>query len=233
LTETSELLWEPATDARTATAMGRFLDWVHATRQRSLPDHEAAWQWSVDDLEGFWWSVWEFYEIDPDVIRMAREHFTYLDDCRGEVEIVPGDARLALEREPPQEYDVLVLDAFSSDAIPVHLLTVEAFEVYLRHLKPDGILAFHISSRHFDLAPVMAGLSDRFGLAAALVETLGNDDLGTFDCRWVLLSRDRSRLAEVAAETRPLPSKERHVVWTDGYSNPFGVLISRDGSAEE
>lgn len=173
--------------------------------------------------------VYRFYEIDPDVVRLARRYFTYLEDSRGEVEIVPGDARLSLEREPPQEYDVLVLDAFSSDAIPVHLVTAEAFEVYLRHLRPDGIMAMHISSRHFDLAPVLAGLASHFGLQASLVATLGDDALGTFDNRWVLLTRADSRHAAALAR-QPLRPDREPILWTDSYSNPFGILMARNRS---
>ncbi len=174
--------------------------------------------------------LYRFYEIAPDVIRLARRHFSYLDDCRGEVVVVPGDARLSLEseleREEPQDYDVLVLDAFSSDAIPVHLVTAEAFEVYLEHLRPDGILAVHISSRHFDLTPVLAGLAARFGLVASVVESRGDEARGTFDCRWVLLAPANSRHAAALQRQRLRPGR-KPVLWTDHYSNPFGVLMSR------
>ena len=104
-----------------------------------------------------------FYEINPDVIRIAREHFSFLADCQGECDVVLGDARLSLEKESPQHFDLLVLDAFSGDAVPAHLLTREAFEIYRRHLQPDGMIAVHISNRYLDLRPVLAGLAEQFG----------------------------------------------------------------------
>jgi hypothetical protein len=104
-----------------------------------------------------------FYEINPDVIRLSRKHFTFLGDCRGRVEVVPGDARRSLEREPPQRFHVLALDAFSGDTIPTHLLTAEAMAAYLRHLEPDGVMAFHVSNRCLDLPPVVRGLARRHG----------------------------------------------------------------------
>src|SRR5439155_19312438 len=99
--------------------------------------------------------LFRFYDINSDVIELARSEFTFLRDSRAKVEVALGDARLSLEREPAQNFDVLALDAFSSDAIPVHLLTVEAFKTYLRHLKPGVVLAVHISNRYLDLVPVL------------------------------------------------------------------------------
>src|SRR5207248_4401523 len=99
--------------------------------------------------------VFRFYDINSGVVELARSEFTFLKDSPAKVEVALGDARLSLERERPQNFDVLALDAFSSDAIPVHLLTVEAFKTYLRHLKPGGVLAVHISNRYLDLVPVV------------------------------------------------------------------------------
>ena len=116
-----------------------------------------------------------FYEINPEVSRLAESYFTYLADARGRgaaVEIVHGDARLSLERElkqAPQAFDLLVLDAFSSDSIPTHLLTQEAFDVYLRHLAPQGAVALHVSNRNLDLAPVVYGLAEHFKLDAVQI----------------------------------------------------------------
>ena len=113
-----------------------------------------------------------FYEINPEVLRLAETYFTYLADARergATVEVVLGDARLSLERElkqAPQDFDLLVLDAFSGDSIPIHLLTQEAFDIYLRHLAPEGALAVHVSNRHLDLAPVVYGLAEHFELDA-------------------------------------------------------------------
>ena len=100
-----------------------------------------------------------YYEINPLVLRVARKEFFFLKDCKAKLDVAMGDARLSLEREPPQNFDVLAVDAFSSDSIPVHLLTKEAMELYFRHLRPDGILAVHISNRYLDLQPVLAGRS--------------------------------------------------------------------------
>ena len=108
-----------------------------------------------------------FYEIDADVVRLAREYFSFLPQCAATVDVVAGDARLSLEREPPQQFDVLVLDAFSGDAIPVHLLTAEAFVVYLRHLRADGVIAVHISSRYVDLVTVVTAMARHFELESA------------------------------------------------------------------
>ena len=115
-----------------------------------------------------------FYEINPMVEQMARQYFHYLGDCAGRVNVVLGDARLNLDREKPQNFDVLVLDAFSGDAIPMHLLTVEAFAIYLRHLAPEGVIAVHISNQHFSLGPVVDAVSHAHQLeyTAVLLEEL-------------------------------------------------------------
>jgi hypothetical protein len=154
-----------------------------------------------------------FYEINPEVIRLSRKHFTFLGDCRGRVEVVPGDARLSLEREPPQRFHVLALDAFSGDTIPTHLLTAEAMSIYLRHLEPEGVLAFHVSNRCLDLPPVVRGLARRHGLKAVVLEyTAGDEDIGE-SCTWVLCSR------EGAGE-----GGGREVLWTDDRTDLLSVL---------
>lgn len=177
--------------------------------------------------------VYRFYEINPAVIRLAEGeggYFTFLQDSAAEIEIVPGDARLSLEREladgQPQNYDVLVLDVFSSDSIPVHLLDKESFDLYLQHLKPDGVLAVHITNRHLDLAPVIWTLADHFGLSRVLVDDPG--DYGTTSRSiWMLLSRDPSRLEVPAIQSRAKPM-DGYVsgirLWTDDYSNLFQIL---------
>ena len=110
---------------------------------------------------------YRFYEIDPLVVALAREHFVALDSCEPRGGIVLGDARLALAAEPAGRFDLLVLDAFSSDAIPIHLLTEEAFGVYLRALADEGLVVAHVSNRHLVLAPVLARLAAEIGLAGA------------------------------------------------------------------
>jgi len=167
--------------------------------------------------------VFRFYDINPEVVRLAREQFTYLRDCRGEVQIALGDARLSLERESDQQFDVLALDAFSSDAIPIHLLTVEAFEIYLRHLKPHGVVAVHISNRHFDLRPVVAALADQFNLASAVVESDDDDD-GASVSVWALLARDLEILTVGNILEDAEKPDDRRILWTDDRSNLFEVL---------
>ncbi len=109
---------------------------------------------------------YRLYELNPAVPDLARRHFTYLADCAGDAQVVLGDARLSLEREPPQQFDVLAVDAFSSDSIPVHLMTQEALAVYLRHLRPGGVVVFHVSNRYLKLAPVVRQLAATAGLQA-------------------------------------------------------------------
>jgi hypothetical protein len=165
-----------------------------------------------------------FYEINPDVISLAREHFTFLDDCLGQVEVCAGDARLVLEREPDQKFDVLVLDAFSGDAIPVHLLTSEAMLIYTRHLRPEGVLAIHISNTYFDLEPVVRALGNEFGLSARMQTCDRGADGGVaLDSVWMLLCRQPEVLANVLGpETRTAVS--RSVLWTDDRNNLLHVL---------
>lgn len=169
-----------------------------------------------------------FYEIDPDVVRLAREHFSYLSDSPAAIDIVLGDARLALEREEPQQFDILVLDAFSSDAIPVHLLTREAMAIYSRHLRSDGILAIHISNRFFELRPIVARLAIEFGFRAEKIESDPNDDRGQFVAHWMVLSRSAAfwKIPEVQRALAPLPEIEKSQVplWTDQFSNLIGIL---------
>ena len=174
-----------------------------------------------------------FYEINPEVVRLAEGeggYFTYLKDCPAEVEVVLGDARISLERElqagEPQHFDLLVLDVFNSDSIPVHLLTVEAFEIYLQHLQPDGVLALHITNRYLDLRPVVWGLADHFGLHSVLIEA-PSDGERSYGSRWMLLSRNRDflDLPAIAGRSTPRPPSIKHVrLWTDDYSNLFRLL---------
>ena len=112
---------------------------------------------------------YHFYDINPRVIEIAQSEFTYLKDSKATIELSLGDARLSLEREPPHDFDVLAVDAFSSDAIPVHLITREAMMVYLRHVKPNGAVVFHVTNRFLKLAPVVKQIADNLGLHAALI----------------------------------------------------------------
>lgn len=169
-----------------------------------------------------------FYEINPEVKRLAETRFTYLTQCQAHVDVVPGDARLSLENEPPQQFDFLVLDAFSSDAIPVHLLTEQAFAIYLRQLKPDGVIAVHITNRHMDLFPVTRNLASHFNLGYAQITWSGDNGPWSFcTSRWVLLSRNHAFLqsepiATVTDKVRTNSIATR--LWTDDYISLFPIL---------
>ena len=167
-----------------------------------------------------------FYEIDPLVERLARARFSYLKECLAPVNVVLGDARVSLENEPPQNYDLLVLDAFSGDAIPVHLLTAQAIELYRRHLKPDGILAFHISSQYVDLAPVLAAEARHASMTALDVPSLANDEEGEFAANWVLMSANASffQHPEVAIASRPIALRPETPLWTDDFNSLLPLI---------
>ncbi len=170
--------------------------------------------------------TYRFYEINPLVVRLADTEFSYLRDSGGKVDIVLGDARLSLEAEPPQEFDVLAVDAFSGDSIPVHLLTREAFDLYFRHLKEGGILAVHVSNKYLDLKPVVGRSAESAGKRAVVVDTEDEEESGVYGATWILVSGDtrffeRPALKE-AVET--LAAREDMRPWTDDYSNLFRIL---------
>ncbi|HWR52048.1 MAG TPA: fused MFS/spermidine synthase [Bryobacteraceae bacterium] len=166
-----------------------------------------------------------FYEINPLVTRFAHEHFTFLRDCPSRVEIVSGDARIALEDEAPQNFDVLIVDAFSGDAIPVHLLTREAIGVYLRQLQPEGVLAFHISNAYLDLAPMVSALVRERGLRTALVTHPSRPDTGEMKSDWILATANKAFFGALrAGDARPVPRRADTRVWTDDYSNLLRVI---------
>ncbi len=164
-----------------------------------------------------------YYELNPQVIDLARREFTYLN-VPG-VEVVEGDGRLALAQDS-RSFDVLVLDAFSGDSIPTHLLTVEAMRVYLSHLRPDGILAMHISNSVLDLESPVAKLAEASGLHALLVHTPGDEAISRSEAVWVLMSRTTARLddPELSKIGRPLRANAAQRLWTDDYSNLFQLL---------
>jgi SAM-dependent methyltransferase len=169
--------------------------------------------------------VYRFYEINPQVIEIARSEFSFLGDSAARIETVLGDARLAMEREAPQDYDVLVVDAFSSDSIPVHLITREAMDVYLRHVKPGGIVAFHVTNRFLNLAPVVKGIADARGLHTALISDDAEDsDLSRTD--WVLVTRSKAALERpgIAKVTSAIESIRGLGLWTDDFNNLFQIL---------
>jgi len=168
----------------------------------------------------------KFYEINPAVEPIALSLFTYMRDSGAQVQVETGDARATLEREAPQNFDVLVVDAFSGDAIPLHLLTTEAVNLYERNLAPDGILAFHVSNQHVDLAPAIALLAKSAGMQAVQVTSPPNDQKGEFIATWVLLCRDPAVFArsEFADHSSPPHELAGLRVWTDDYSSLLPVL---------
>lgn len=181
---------------------------------------------------------WRFFEIDPDVVRLARDtkYFNFLANCAPQAPIIIGDARLTLGDEPPHAKDIIVIDAFSSDSIPVHLLTREAIGIYLDKLKPDGMLVFHISNRHLDLATVIAAIGSEYGL------TMRQSDEATAERQrqyresrkdWrlpaqvIAVARTPATLAPLTEQTGwvPLARDVRVRAWTDDYSNVFSAMV--------
>ncbi|MCC6858810.1 MAG: fused MFS/spermidine synthase [Bryobacterales bacterium] len=165
---------------------------------------------------------YRFYEINPLVLRVARESFFFLPECRAACEVVLGDARLSLEREPPRGFDVLALDAFSGDSVPVHLLTRQAFRLYFRHLKPDGVLAVHITNRYLDLAPVVRAAGEATGREVRVLRSDGDPAQGTLPCEWAVAARAGFFDGPQWRGTPTPPRLEEP--WTDDYSNLLRVV---------
>ncbi len=168
-----------------------------------------------------------FFEINRNVVDLTKNkgYFTYFTDSPAQCEVVMGDGRLSIEREPPEErFDVLVLDAFTSDAIPVHLLTREAFEIYLRHMNPGGIIAVHISNRNLNLEPVVVGLADRFHLQTVCRETTSDEDGVQWSTTWILLTNNEEFLATPEVQDGAEEMTSRPCYWTDDFSNLFTIV---------
>jgi len=167
-----------------------------------------------------------FYEINPAVEPIARNFFMYLGDSRAAVSVVEGDGRAMLSREAPQKFDVLVVDAFSGDAIPLHLLTREAMEVYRRQLAPGGVVAFHVSNSYLELAPEIALVADAEGMQAKVVESFAVPAEGAYRATWVLVSADAGffRKPGVEAAATTIPRRDGLRMWTDDYSSLWPVL---------
>jgi hypothetical protein len=178
-----------------------------------------------------------FYEINPQVLQVSDQYFTYRKDSRARIDVVLGDARISLERARQQgisqTFDMLVVDAFSSDAIPVHLLTRECYEMYRYHLKEDGILAIHITNRFFDLSPIVRNLivpGPGENTQALLFHNLGDFSMGVDRTDWVLLTSNRRFLdhpevqASITPWSAPAPPS---LFWTDDYSNLFRLVHER------
>jgi protein-L-isoaspartate O-methyltransferase len=176
---------------------------------------------------------WTFFEIDPLVERIARDrrYFHYLEDCAPDVPVVLGDARRSLRAVPQGEYDLLIVDAFSSDAIPVHLLTREALALYIDKLAPGGLIALHISNRNLDLERVVADLVADAGLASCLQTQLPDveeQQAYRTPTSWVVIARSEQQLGALAADPRWQPMPEgAGLPWTDDFSNLVGALLWR------
>ena len=168
---------------------------------------------------------YRFYEINPLVFDVADREFSYVKDSKATITRVLGDARLSLEREEPQNFDVMVIDAFSSDSVPVHLLSAEAMEVYLKHLAPDGVIAFNVTNRYLNLAPVIQRIAQEYGLAAMYVSDEPPDSIH-YDSEFVLVCRDPAVLGDPRIHTGAsafddIPSLG---LWTDNFNNLFRIL---------
>ena len=178
--------------------------------------------------------AWTIFEIDPAIVRIARDtgQFTYLGGCKPDAEIVLGDARLSLARTPPGSFDVLAVDAFSSDAIPLHLMTREAFAVYGRALAANGVLLVHVSNRYLELEPVVAAIARSEGWSVALRDlypTAADTERGDTKSSWIALTRDPQRMAALKAATGaanwlPLPTEAGVPAWSDDFASILPVI---------
>jgi hypothetical protein len=167
-----------------------------------------------------------FYEINPQVVAIAGSSFSYLLDSAARIETVLGDARLSLQNEPPQNFDVLAVDAFSGDAIPVHLLTKEAMAIYLRHLKPEGVIAFHTSNKFLYLSPVVELLADDAGYSTRWLTSSFDKQKLAATSNWVLVTRNARFLRDIDSLTyhRAIPVPAHLRIWTDDSNNLFQIL---------
>ena len=170
--------------------------------------------------------VIRFYDINPAVPPIAKVYFAYLRDSKAKIEIVPGDARISMENEAPQNYDVIAIDAFSGDAIPVHLITSEALELYKRHLRPGGIIAFHVSNRFLRLQPVVKQLADHAGMQSVLISSADDSKIDVFSADWVLVTNNEAFLAhsELEDDKEDIVVPPRLRRWTDDYNSLLPIL---------
>jgi protein-L-isoaspartate O-methyltransferase len=179
--------------------------------------------------------TFRFYEINDDVARLASSTFTYLKDSKAKTELVMGDARLRMEGEPDQQYDVIILDAFSSDAIPVHLLTLEAFATYQRHLKKDGAIVIHVSNRYLDLHPVVYRIAEKIGFPAITIDDndTAYEDAGFYGSDWIIMTRNQALLKQpllLDVTKEHVEFSARVLPWTDERSDLLRIMVSEEGS---
>ena len=169
--------------------------------------------------------VYRFYEINPQVIDAAQKHFTFLSKSPASIEYVLGDARLQLEQEPNQQFDVLVIDAFSGDSVPIHLLTKEAFTHYFRHLKSDGILALHITNRFLNLRPVVKTAAKAFDQDIKLVSFAASETKVGYRSEWALISKDKKAFRDIQfINAQELEEPKGFTLWRDDYSSLLSII---------
>lgn len=169
---------------------------------------------------------WDFYDIDPAIVRIASDprYFTFLSDCtKAHYQMILGDARLRLREAPTGKYGLLIMDAFSSDSVPAHLLTTEAMNLYLDKLSTDGMIAFHISNRYLNLEPLLSGLSHRAGLSAFIRKDSERDVVGRYPSVWVVMARNDAVVGTIAHDDR-WQRVQGDTVWTDDFSNILSLL---------
>jgi len=219
-----QLRKEPTSYYTTTSGIGRLLETLHP---RMDPLRVGVIGLGTGTLAAYGTpgDVYRFYDINPAVIAIARRDFTYLADSEAHIETPLGDARLSLEREPPADLDILAVDAFSSDAIPVHLITSEALALYAKHLRPGGVVAFHVTNRFLDLVPVVAGIAAANGMEAVWIHDEGEAALANRS-DWVLVSKNHQLLASprIADAATPIDVHKDWRVWTDDFNNLFEVL---------
>lgn len=176
--------------------------------------------------------VFRYYEIDPQVAAVATQEFTFLKDSKAKSEVILGDGRLSLEREPDQKYDLLALDAFSGDSVPMHLLTREATKTYIRHLKPDGVIVFQATNRFVDIAPVIARHAEEFGFKAVMVSDWPEStykkaiDYWLSDTDQIIFTRNEALLnsEKIKSVAQPIKTRSDITRWTDDFYNLFQIL---------
>jgi spermidine synthase len=170
--------------------------------------------------------VFRYYEINPQVEDMARREFSFVADSPGKIEIQLGDGRLLLERESRQNYDLLVIDVFSGDSVPLHFLTIEAMQLYFKHLRPDGIIAYNVSNLYLNLAPVIEKAARQLGKYSMVVVNQEDARNLVYQAEWVLVAADASILNSPALRKAgtPIAAQPGLRLWTDNYSNLLQVI---------
>lgn len=215
---------EPLTYYCPATGVGVAI----GTRQLGVPQKVAVFGLGAGTVAGYGrpGDYYKFYEINPLVLQISRQQFYYITQSKAKVDVVLGDARLSLEREEPQDFDVLAVDCFSGDSIPVHLLTKEAVQLYFKHLKPNGILAVHISNRYLNLEPVVERIATALGKATLQVETEEDEGESCFSSTWILVAANKEVFAQptLVSAGKPVEPKPALRVWTDDYSSLLSVI---------